>query len=122
MMKDPSCLKRERKTLEAMIDLACKGGHRTSEGPECSAVLQYAQCRLEKCPFAQPKPTCAKCPIHCYRPDRRNQIREVMRYAGPRMLYRHPVLALFHWLDGRGEPPPDPRAQRRPRPLVKMDE
>jgi len=88
-----------------MIDLACKGGHRTSEGPECSAVLQYAQCRLEKCPFAQPKPTCAKCPIHCYRPDRRNQIREVMRYAGPRMVYRYPVLALLRWLDGRKEPP-----------------
>jgi hypothetical protein len=124
MMKDSSRLKRERKTIEAMIGLACKGRHRTSEGlcPECSALLQYAQSRLEKCPFAERKPTCAKCPIHCYRPDRRNQIREVMRYAGPRMLSRHPVLALFHWLDGRREPPPDPRAQRRPRPLIKMDE
>jgi hypothetical protein len=24
-----------------------------------------------------------------------------MRYSGPRMTFRHPVLALFHLLDGR---------------------
>jgi hypothetical protein len=24
----------------------------------------------------------------------------VMRYAGPRMLWQHPILSLRHWLDG----------------------
>jgi len=28
------------------------------------------------------------------------KIREVMRYSGPRMTFRHPILALFHVLDG----------------------
>jgi hypothetical protein len=29
----------------------------------------------------------------------------VMRYAGPRMLYRHPIMTLQHMIDGlRGEP------------------
>jgi len=46
------------------------------------------------------KPTCAKCPVHCYQRDRREQARVMMRYAGPRMLWEHPVLSLRHWLDG----------------------
>ena len=29
----------------------------------------------------------------------RTRIKEVMRYAGPRMLFRHPVLALLHHWD-----------------------
>jgi hypothetical protein len=31
----------------------------------------------------------------------REQVRAIMRYAGPRMLLRHPVLALMHVWDGR---------------------
>ena len=30
----------------------------------------------------------------------REKIREVMRYAGPRMSYRHPLLAFYHFFDG----------------------
>jgi hypothetical protein len=30
----------------------------------------------------------------------RDQVKVVMRYAGPRMLWHHPILALFHILDG----------------------
>ena len=30
----------------------------------------------------------------------REKIREVMKYAGPRMMSRHPILALFHFIDG----------------------
>jgi hypothetical protein len=30
----------------------------------------------------------------------REQIRCVMRYAGPRMMMYHPVLAILHFLDG----------------------
>lgn len=34
-----------------------------------------------------------------------------MRYAGPRMLYRHPILALQHLFDGlRKEPLQPPQA------------
>jgi hypothetical protein len=29
----------------------------------------------------------------------REQVKEVMRYAGPRMIFRHPVLAVMHWVD-----------------------
>ncbi len=98
---------REKRTVEAMIRLYCQGEHGRSKGLclECRALLDYSLARLEHCPFQEGKTTCAKCPVHCYRPEMRERVRTVMRYAGPRMLYRHPVLALLHLLDGlRGEP------------------
>lgn len=98
---------REKRTVEAMIRLYCQGEHGGSKDlcPECRALLDYSLARLEHCPFQERKTTCAKCPVHCYRPEMRERVRTVMRYAGPRMLYRHPVLALLHLLDGlRGEP------------------
>ena len=45
-------------------------------------------------PSAPEKPTCANCQIHCYGPRQRETVRIMMRHAGPRMLLRHPVLAL----------------------------
>ncbi|MGC9398317.1 MAG: nitrous oxide-stimulated promoter family protein [Anaerolineae bacterium] len=95
-------LKRERQTIRAMIRLYCRDKHSPPGDlcPACEALLHYAYHRLDKCPFQESKPTCANCPIHCYAPDKRAQIRTVMRYAGPRMLWRHPILALRHLLDG----------------------
>lgn len=57
--------------------------------------------RIDKCPFCLNKPTCANCPVHCYKKDMREAVREAMRYAGPRMLLRHPILAILHQIDGR---------------------
>jgi predicted amidophosphoribosyltransferase len=93
---------RERKTVEAMIGLYCQKHHAPQDllCSECQDLLQYALERLARCPFQARKTTCAKCPVHCYRPELRERIREVMRYAGPRMLFRHPILALFHLWDG----------------------
>ncbi|GAB4282794.1 MAG: hypothetical protein Kow0092_37770 [Deferrisomatales bacterium] len=96
-------IRRERRTLEAMVRLYCRDHHGTQAsgcGP-CQELLAYARERLARCPFQERKTTCAKCPVHCYRPAMREQVREVMRYAGPRMLRRHPVLALLHLWDGR---------------------
>jgi hypothetical protein len=66
---------------------------------ECREFLAYAARRLEKCPYGERKPTCAKCPIHCYKRAQREHAREIMRYAGPKMTYRHPWLALMHLVD-----------------------
>ncbi len=76
--------------------------------PSCEALRVYARQRLQKCPFQEGKPTCAKCPVHCYKQDTRQEIRAVMRYAGPRMLYRHPKMALWHLFDGRRQEPSRP--------------
>lgn len=103
--------------MAAMIAVYCRGVHHTSGEPcrECDELLAYAERRIEKCPFHDDKPPCAKCPIHCYQPRIREQVKEVMRYAGPRMLWRHPIFALRHWLDGRREAPPSPKAAKRDR-------
>ncbi|MDZ7270994.1 MAG: nitrous oxide-stimulated promoter family protein [candidate division KSB1 bacterium] len=91
-------VRREEKTVAAMIHLYCAGVHWTWQGLccQCTELLAYARQRLARCPFGADKPTCAKCAVHCYRPEMRARIRAVMRYAGPRMLFRHPVLAFFH--------------------------
>ncbi len=97
--EDP--LKRERHTIQVMIGIYCRGQHRPKEAlcADCRALLDYALQRIEKCPFQADKPTCANCTIHCYKPLMREQVRRVMRYAGPRMMVRHPILALRHGLD-----------------------
>ena len=93
---------REKQTIEAMIAIYCRGKHRSPEMPcaECSELLEYALARLDRCPFGPDKPPCAKCRNHCYRPALRDRVKAVMRYAGPRMLWKHPLLALRHQLDG----------------------
>jgi hypothetical protein len=97
---------RESETLAVMIDLYCRR-HHGGNGPckECSELLFYAEKRLEKCQFGEGKTTCAQCPVHCFKSVMRERIRVVMRYSGPRMLRRHPILAIRHFIDrSRKEP------------------
>jgi hypothetical protein len=86
-----------------MVALYCHDQHGTNKElcAECSAMHDYALMRLARCPFQEGKTTCAKCAVHCYKPQMREQIRQVMRYAGPRMMWRHPLMAIQHLLDGR---------------------
>lgn len=104
-----SRLRREHRTMAAMLAIYCRDHHGTRVGlcADCSALLDYAGVRLQRCCFQEQKPTCVRCPVHCYRPRERESVREVMRYAGPRMLWRHPVLAIRHLLDGWFGPRPD---------------
>jgi hypothetical protein len=93
-------LQREWRTVAAMIGCYCSHQHGVNLlCPECQALLDYATVRLQRCRFGAEKPTCAKCPVHCYQPDRRDQVRAVMRFAGPRMLWKHPILSVRHWID-----------------------
>ena len=100
---------RELRTVEAMLARYCRGVH-GSRGPLCGyccALLDYATTRLERCRFGSGKPVCAKCPVHCYQARMRDGIKQVMRYAGPRMLLRHPVLTIRHFIDARRLVPPN---------------
>ena len=56
----------------------------------------YALTRIDKCPFMETKTFCSACKVHCYKPEMREKIRAVMRWAGPRMLPVHPVLSIRH--------------------------
>lgn len=90
----------ERKTLEKMITIYCRKNHGTKGElcGECSALLDYASERLDKCPLKPNKPVCSQCKIHCYRAEKREHIKIVMRFSGPRMMYKDPAGALEHLL------------------------
>jgi len=101
---------RELETIAAMVRIYCRGHrhereHRAELCSECAALFEYATRRLERCVFGDAKPTCANCVVHCYSADMRERVRVVMRWAGPRMLLRHPILSIRHQLDGRRPAP-----------------
>jgi hypothetical protein len=97
---------REQETLDAMIEMFCRYHHFSVHNcRECGELSAYAQRRLERCIFGDAKPTCANCTVHCYNDEMRGRMRRVMRWAGPRMLLKHPILALRHKLDGRRPAP-----------------
>jgi hypothetical protein len=102
--------------MRHMVEIYCGVQHAPATVPcaECRAFLDYAAERLAKCPYGEAKPTCAKCPIHCYKRGRRDHAKAVMRFAGPRMTWRHPWLSLLHMLD-KLRPVEHPLAVRRRR-------
>lgn len=110
-------LKREADTVLAMMRIYCRAHHNTKNGelcPECRELVDYAFKRLSCCPFGEKKPTCAKCKVHCYKPACRARISEAMRYAGPRVMFTNPILALEHlWKSLTVTAPEKPRGKPR---------
>jgi len=100
---------REMRTVSQMIALYCARHH--ADAPrdqlahcgepvcaECAAVDAYAVLRTQRCRKMEAKTSCEKCGNHCYRPEEREKIRAIMRYAGPRMITAHPIAAIRHLL------------------------
>ena len=100
---------KEQYVVEEMIRLYCRKKHSKEERqegqmcPECQRLSDYAKQRSQKCPFMEQKTFCANCKVHCYKPEMREQIRQVMRFSGPRMLIYHPVLAVWHLICSKKE-------------------
>lgn len=90
-------LETEFRTVAAMMSIYCKKHHGSKQlCQECEVLLSYAETKLDRCPYGEDKPTCNNCPIHCYKPEPKEQMKAVMRFAGPRMLLTHPILAIRH--------------------------
>lgn len=92
-------MKKQEEVVSLMIALYCRKKHKSKKGElcsECQELMDYAYLRLSKCPFGEKKNFCSVCPHHCYAPQHREKIREVMRFSGPRMLFHHPILAISH--------------------------
>lgn len=113
----PSNIVTDANTVAAMVRIYCRDKHGSAGGALCAGcadLLAYADDRLAKCPFGEEKTTCRDCPIHCYRHAERTAMKDVMRYAGPRMLWEHPLLAIRHlWMERKGAPPWPPPGKRR---------
>lgn len=108
MSRVSSRIRREQKTIQAMTRIYCRDHHggKAELCADCAGLLDYAFRRLGTCPFQEKKPVCNYCEVHCYSQSRRDRVKEVMRYAGPRMLLRYPLLSLGHMLD-KLRPVPD---------------
>lgn len=89
---------REMKTLEFMIGIYCRKKHKHKDGlcAECQDLLDYARFRRSLCPFGDKKTFCSNCKIHCYKPEMHEKMRNVMKFAGPRMMFYDPKQAFGH--------------------------
>lgn len=97
---------REKKVVSLMIWIYCHGNHGSAKGvlcQECAALTEYAAARVDHCPHMETKTFCSNCKTHCYKPQMREQIRKVMRYAGPRMILYHPIMAIRHVIEMKKE-------------------
>lgn len=96
---------REKRIVSEMIALYCHKKHGTKGYicDDCAALSAYAQTRSDNCPFMETKTFCSNCKVHCYKPEMREKIREVMRFSGPRMLTVHPVMAVRHVIESKRE-------------------
>ena len=114
-MTEKPRIARERRTIQIMIRIYCHHHHQTTDSlcEDCADLNDYAMARLDKCTFKEDKPTCKRCPVHCYRKEMRERVREVMIYAGPRMLFAHPLLAVFHLIEARKQAPEHPARKRK---------
>lgn len=75
-------------SIEKSSPLLCQG---------CADLLDYSANRRRMCPL-DPKPTCKNCEIHCYAPENRARIREVMRFSGMQMIRCGRIDMIFHYL------------------------
>jgi hypothetical protein len=114
---DPA-IRKDLKTLALFIRVYCKHRHAEADkspvalkthdvtaiaGRElvlcesCGKLLAHAFVKRSHCPM-DPKPACKHCPSHCYHPEYRAQIREVMRFSGRKMVLGGRLDYLFHLL------------------------
>ncbi len=97
-------IEKELKISKLMIDIYCKKKHKEKKlCNECNELYEYVTLRLSKCPFQDDKTFCSNCKIHCYNPEKRQKIKAVMKYSGPRMIFHHPILAVNHLIESKKE-------------------
>ncbi len=92
-------IEREKRIVTQMIKLYCRHKEKNKElCDRCRQLTLYATARLDHCKYGNNKKSCKRCPIHCYKPEMKAQIKQVMRWAGPRMLFYHPIECIRHVL------------------------
>jgi hypothetical protein len=97
--------KREFIIVHAMIRMYCRNHHASGNElcESCEKLAQYSEQRLDRCAYGDTKPVCKDCEIHCYAPSKREEMRSVMKWSGPRMLFVHPLYTLIHLVDSKSK-------------------
>ena len=106
MSKTESKREYEKRVVSEMIGLYCHNNHHTKKGElcqECAKLNEYARKHTDRCRYMDTKTFCSNCKTSCYKPEMREQIRTVMRYAGPRMLFHRPIMAIKHLIASKKE-------------------
>lgn len=104
--------KKDIRLIGKFVEVYCAGKHRAAERAsislpadlgersickECEAFLEYAVAKRLKCPLEAEKPTCKHCRIHCYDKPHREKVREIMSYAGRKLMMRGRLDYLWHY-------------------------
>jgi Nitrous oxide-stimulated promoter len=95
-------MEREKRTIRTMIQIYCRGHRHIASGicSECGKLLQYALHQIDSCPYERSrKPACGLCRTNCFSAEMHKRFHKIMRYAGPRMMMRHPILSMAHFID-----------------------
>lgn len=87
----------EKAVMAYMVRYYCDKKHSSKHFCQnCQELLDYATARINNCPFMETKTFCSNCNVHCYKKDMREQIRVVMRFSGPRMMFHKPIMTIRH--------------------------
>ena len=91
----------EKYVVSEMIRIYCKGNHKIHKPlcPSCQELLQYCEARVDRCPMMETKTFCSACKIHCYKPDMREHVKQVMSKTGPKVILHNPYFAIMHIID-----------------------
>ena len=97
-------LLRKTKTLRLMVQMYCERIHHHNHYqpklcPECEETINYALEKSQKCPYKEKASVCETCKIHCYQKEKQEKMKKIMRFSGPKMIFHHPILAIWHLLD-----------------------
>ena len=99
------------KVLARFIEVYCKSKHHNLKRDiwkdslsgvkielcnECIEIMNYSSNRLVLCPL-DPKPSCKNCKIHCYAPEQRKKIKEIMRFSGIKLIKMGRLDYMFHY-------------------------
>ena len=94
---------KEKEIVKFMIKYYCTRNHDEEEiCKPCIDLINYAHKKLHNYPFKEEKTSCVKCKIHCYKEEKRKEIRKIMSYVGPRMIYLMPIQYIKHLLKNIG--------------------
>lgn len=85
-------IEKEKRTLKFMITLYCEKKHKLGfdKCSKCQELYEYAAMKLDKCKFGENKTSCKRCSVHCFNQERKEQIKVVMRFSGPRIIFYRP--------------------------------